>query len=92
MPQARTIKEAEIGLGLFDIAADRRETTNQADQHPEVVERLKALAEKARSDLGDSATKRSGSGVREPGHLPEAGAAPGSTAAAQATFVYQDMD
>jgi hypothetical protein len=39
------------------------------DKHPEVVERLKALAEKAREELGDSATGREGGGVREAGRL-----------------------
>jgi hypothetical protein len=38
-----------------------------AEKHPEVVERLKALAEKAREDLGDAATKRQGNGVRPAG-------------------------
>jgi hypothetical protein len=33
------------------------------------VRRLEALAEKARADLGDSLTGRTGSGVREPGRV-----------------------
>ena len=33
--------------------ADLGETTNLVDKHPDVVERLIGLAEKAREDLGD---------------------------------------
>ncbi|OHB81324.1 MAG: arylsulfatase, partial [Planctomycetes bacterium RBG_16_64_10] len=32
--------QAEIGLSLFDLKTDPGETTNLADQHPDVVERL----------------------------------------------------
>jgi len=59
----------QIDLALFDLENDIGETTNVADKYPEVVERLKALAEKAREDLGDSATGRQGRNVREPGRL-----------------------
>jgi len=38
---------------LHDLQSDIGETTNVADQHPDVVKRLLALAEKARKDLGD---------------------------------------
>ncbi len=54
---------------LFDLAADLGETTNVATAHPDVVERLLAFAEKCRADLGDSLTKRKGSGNREPGRI-----------------------
>jgi arylsulfatase A len=62
-------KQARTELALFDLEKDPGETTNVADQHPDVVERLKKLAEKAREDLGDSATKQKGKGVRPAGHL-----------------------
>lgn len=66
-------RQANIDLALFDLENDIGETTNLADKYPEVVERLKALAEQAREDLGDSATGRQGRNVREPGQLgPEA--------------------
>ena len=59
----------KIGLALFDLEADIGETTNVADQHPDVVTRLEALADKARQDLGDSATDQSGANVRAAGRL-----------------------
>ena len=43
---------------LYDVDADIGETKNVAAEHPEVVERLLALAEQARGDLGDSLTGR----------------------------------
>jgi arylsulfatase A-like enzyme len=45
---------------LYDLAADLAETTNLAEQHPEVVQRLLALAEEAREDLGDAGRKGKG--------------------------------
>ncbi len=56
-------------LALFDLEADVGERSDVAEKHPEIVERLKALAEAARDDLGDSLTNRKGSGVREVGKL-----------------------
>lgn len=61
----------EIGLSLFDLEKDPSEKTNLAHQHPDVVKRLEALAEKARDDLGDSLTQRTGRNLRPPGKLPE---------------------
>jgi arylsulfatase len=52
---------------LYNLINDVREQTNVAAQHPDVVKRLEAEAERARKDLGDTLTKRVGRGVREPG-------------------------
>ncbi|GAG04763.1 unnamed protein product, partial [marine sediment metagenome] len=52
-------------LKLYDLEADIAETSNLADQHPDVVKRLLALAEKARQDLGD--VNRKGTGQRPAG-------------------------
>src|SRR5678815_2006680 len=57
----------EVPLSLYDLESDVGETTNVADKHPEVVERLMKVAERAREDLGDSLTKREGRNVRPPG-------------------------
>ncbi len=62
-------QKKKIELALFDLETDRAETTNVADQHADVVVRLTALADKARTDLGDSATKQTGSGVRKAGMI-----------------------
>ena len=55
-------REAVAELSLFDLESDLGETTNVSEQHPEVVQRLTALADKARSELGDY--NRMGTGVR----------------------------
>ena len=58
-----------IELALFDLQSDPAETSNVAGQHPDVVQRLEQLAEAAREDLGDAATRRTGKNVRAPGRL-----------------------
>ena len=64
-------QQARIGLALFDLESDVGETTNVASQHPEVVARIEDLADRMRAELGDSATKQKGSGVRQAGRLEE---------------------
>jgi arylsulfatase len=59
----------QTGLALYNLKEDIGETRNVAEQHPEVVRRLQELAEKARAELGDSLTKRKGTGVRPAGRL-----------------------
>ncbi|HOF41572.1 MAG TPA: arylsulfatase, partial [Candidatus Hydrogenedentes bacterium] len=44
----------EIGWALFDLEADISETTDVADQHPDVVERLKGLMVAFEKDLADN--------------------------------------
>ena len=63
-------RQAKIELALFNIEQDIGERHNVAAEHPQVVQRLLALAEKARDDLGDSLTGRQGHGRRQPGRLP----------------------
>ena len=52
-------------LQLYDLEADIGEKNDIADGHPQVVQRLLALAEKARRDLGD--VGRKGAGQRPAG-------------------------
>ena len=59
----------KAGTELYDLENDVSETTDVASKHPDVMQRLQALAEKAREDLGDSLTSRVGNGVREPGRI-----------------------
>jgi arylsulfatase len=54
---------------LYNLRSDRSETTDVAAANPAVVQHLLAFAEKCRADLGDSLTKRTGPGAREPGRL-----------------------
>ncbi len=61
--------QRETGLALYDMENDIEERHNVAGQYPEVVKRLQTLAEKARKELGDSATGQEGEGVRPPGRL-----------------------
>lgn len=56
-------------LALFDLVTDRSETKNVATANADVVARLTTLADKMRADLGDSATKLKGRGVRPAGTL-----------------------
>jgi arylsulfatase A len=53
---------------LYDLLNDIGETTDVSAKHPEIVGKLEAEAEKARTELGDSLTKHPGAGRREPGH------------------------
>ena len=57
----------EIGLSLYNLDEDVGETTNVADRHPDVVRRLHELADRAREELGDTLTKRTGKGIRPVG-------------------------
>ncbi|MBA3700978.1 MAG: sulfatase [Planctomycetes bacterium] len=54
----------EAPLALYDLTADRAETTDVAAAHPAVLGRLQALAESFRADLGDDLTKRQATGAR----------------------------
>jgi len=65
--QQRKLESSE----LYDLDRDIGEVANVARQNPEMVKRLQALAEEAREELGDSLTKRTGKGVREPGRIVE---------------------
>lgn len=54
---------------LYELSRDLGETTDVAAAHPAIVQQLTAFAEKCRADLGDSLTKRTGTGNREPGRI-----------------------
>lgn len=60
----------QTGLVLFDLKADPGETHDVAQKHPEVVERLKKLAEPVRQELGDALTQVKGTENRPLGMAP----------------------
>lgn len=62
-------RNEKVEPALYNLREDLAETKNVASANPDVVKRLEALAEEARAELGDSLTKRVGSGVRQPGRL-----------------------
>ena len=63
-------EQAKTATELYDLEADPKETTDVAEQHPDVVTRLTALADAKRQQIGDRLTKVKGSELREPGRLP----------------------
>jgi hypothetical protein len=62
-------KTGKIGLSLFDLDADPKETNNVADANPDIVSRMLKLIEVGRSNFGDSLTNRAGSQIRPPGKV-----------------------
>ncbi len=56
-------------IELYDLEADKSETNNVAEEHPEVVEKIKLLANTMRSRLGDSLLGLEGAETREPGRI-----------------------
>jgi arylsulfatase A-like enzyme len=61
--EQRKLERAE----LYDLQNDISEATDVSAQHPDIVKRLEAEAEKARQELGDALTKRTGKATRQPG-------------------------
>lgn len=62
-------RNEKIEPALYNLREDLAESKNVAAANPEVVQRLEALAEEARADLGDALTKRVASGSRPPGRI-----------------------
>ena len=62
-------KSAKCGLELYNLESDMGEQHNVIDQHADVVEKLKQIAQRARTELGDALTKTEGKEVRPAGKL-----------------------
>jgi len=62
-------QQLECGLELYNLDQDIGETHDVAAENPHVVSRLQALADKIRSQLGDSLTHVTGSEIRPAGEL-----------------------
>ena len=56
-------------IELYDLTKDISETLDVADQHPEIVKKIKSLADKMRKELGDKLYGIEGSGNRPAGKL-----------------------
>jgi arylsulfatase A-like enzyme len=54
-------------IALYDLEKDISETTDVAEQYPEVVAQITALADQKRLELGDALTQQVGAGTRPPG-------------------------
>jgi arylsulfatase len=54
---------------LYHLSQDVSESRNVAAQHPEIVRKLEAEADRARLELGDTLKEKTGRGVRGPGRL-----------------------
>ena len=54
-------------IALYDLSEDISETKDVAAQHPEVVAKIKLLADKIRAELGDRLTDQVGTGTRPVG-------------------------
>jgi arylsulfatase len=54
---------------LYDLSIDVAEAANVAAKHPDVVARHLRQSQYARDELGESLTKRTGAGQREPGRV-----------------------
>jgi arylsulfatase A len=54
---------------LYNVESDPGETKNIAARNPAVLRRLLSFAEQGRAELGDSLTRRQGTGVRPAGSL-----------------------
>jgi arylsulfatase len=63
--------EGATELALYDLENDIGERHNVAEKYPQIVQRLKALAQKMRQELGDSLTKHKGKEIRPAGRVPD---------------------
>ena len=59
----------KTGLELYDLHTDPNEEVNVIEEHPQVIQRLTALANTKRRSLGDRLTETVGTDVREPGRI-----------------------
>ncbi|MDP7383664.1 MAG: Cerebroside-sulfatase, partial [Acidimicrobiales bacterium] len=57
---------------LYDLVDDIGETTDISSEHPDVVARLRAAADRFRRELGDGHTGEPGTGRRPQGVVDEA--------------------
>lgn len=59
------LTHVEVPQSLYDLAHDPGERYDVQELYPDMVEKIKGIAEQAREDLGDDLTKRVGKNVRK---------------------------
>jgi arylsulfatase A len=70
MAKGKAFNKADESMNeLYDLEADIGEENNVFDEHPDIVEELRAVADAARAELGDTITEAEGSGKREVGRV-----------------------
>ena len=57
----------ELPLSLYDLSTDISESKNIASDYPEIIEKLSALADRYRKNLGDSLHNKKGTQNRPVG-------------------------
>lgn len=70
--QGKPEQTVNVSLQLYNLDEDLSESKDVAQAHPEVVQRLTALAERGRDDLGDESLNIPGKNCRAPGHVEQA--------------------
>ena len=70
--ESGTYGSGKTTLELYDLETDPGESKNVIADHPEVLAKMKALADKKRAELGDNLTKVKGTENRKPGNAPVA--------------------
>ncbi len=66
-----SLSKGTTELALYDLENDIGERNNVAEKYPQIVQRLKALAQIIREELGDSLTKHEGKEIRPAGRRPD---------------------
>jgi arylsulfatase A-like enzyme len=64
-------RDTTVPTALYNLETDIGEQKTVLREHPDVVKRLRALADEARQDLGDTRMGVVGKNVRKAGHLPD---------------------
>lgn len=68
--QGGKILHAQVSLALYDLAHDPGERYDVQELYPDMVQRLQAIADEARDDLGDDLTGHPGRNRRTAAQLP----------------------